>query len=449
MDSKLLLKRIDKGFQLLENSPEEAFRESKTIEMEARNLNIHEAELPAIVIQCIYYRGKNDFKEMMTRAKLLQKKAEMYEEVPYQIMAKRYLFEAYFFSGLPKRALEELERGLEIANGLTREDSLSLVSRGNMSIAMSNFYAREGDYREQLKFLHRAGREFEKMPNKVYRKKLLYIHYANLAAAYNEINKLDSAKYFTGLSQSLNEHLLQDNTNNTNLWVLGSVAMKEYDYKKALRYFKEAEKMEGYKNHLNIENLYNNIILSYTELKKLDSARIYELKKDSLKLRITENQNRSLQNLLNERSENRFPYVYVITSFFLIFAGILFVVLRKNKIYRQQEQESRKYLEKLPGTRISRNYTQLLQLLEEGDPSYMNYFDEMFPDFAKKLLAINPQIVQSEIEFCSLLKLKIPTKDIARYKYITPKTVQNKKYLIRKKLDIPKDVDIYQWFDSF
>lgn len=78
----------------------------------------------------------------------------------------------------------------------------------------------------------------------------------------------------------------------------------------------------------------------------------------------------------------------------------------------------------------------------------MNYFDEMFPGFSKKLLEINPQIVQSEIEFCSLLKLKISTKDIARYKYITPKTVQNKKYLIRKKLNIPKEIDIYQWFDG-
>jgi len=70
----------------------------------------------------------------------------------------------------------------------------------------------------------------------------------------------------------------------------------------------------------------------------------------------------------------------------------------------------------------------------------------VFPDFTPKLIKTNPNLNQSDIEFCALLKLKIPTSDIARYKFITIKSVQNKKYLIRKKLDIPKGVDIYNWF---
>ena len=127
---------------------------------------------------------------------------------------------------------------------------------------------------------------------------------------------------------------------------------------------------------------------------------------------------------------------------------VIFLITRKNKTLARQEQESQKYLATFSENQARHNYSQLLQMLEQRDPAFMNYFDEMFPGFSKKLLEINPQIVQSEIEFCSLLKLKISTKDIARYKYITSKTVQNKKYLIRKKLNIPKEIDIYQWFDG-
>ena len=32
----------------------------------------------------------------------------------------------------------------------------------------------------------------------------------------------------------------------------------------------------------------------------------------------------------------------------------------------------------------------------------------------------------SDAEFCALLKLRIPTKEIAQYRFIAPKTVQNK-----------------------
>lgn len=44
--------------------------------------------------------------------------------------------------------------------------------------------------------------------------------------------------------------------------------------------------------------------------------------------------------------------------------------------------------------------------------------------------------------------LKLSTKKIAQLKSIEPRTVQNKKYKIRKKLDIPSDVDLYNWFET-
>jgi DNA-binding CsgD family transcriptional regulator len=87
-------------------------------------------------------------------------------------------------------------------------------------------------------------------------------------------------------------------------------------------------------------------------------------------------------------------------------------------------------------------------MFKKNDLAFMTLFDEVFPDFSRKLIEINPNLVQSEIEFCALIKLKIQAKDIARYRYLAHRTIQNKKYLIRKKLNIPKGVDIYQFFND-
>lgn len=255
-------------FVLVKTDPEAAFERVKTIEKEAEKSGLAEIELQAIMVQCIYYRGKSDFEKMMSRAKLLYEKARSYQSNIYELMARRYLFESYIFSGLPEKAVQELEKGAKLMDKLNESDSLQIVARGDFFIAFSNYYSQKGDFQNQLKFLNLAGREFQKMPNPKYRKELLHIHYSNLATAYNERNQLDSAKYFTKLSESYNINHNQTDTNINNLWVLANIAMKEESYEEALHYLREAEKSEGYKNHLNVENLYDKIIYSYKKLSK-------------------------------------------------------------------------------------------------------------------------------------------------------------------------------------
>ena len=443
-----LRKNVKQCFELINTDPENTFRKAKKIEKQAFTINDSETEIQAIIIQCIYFRGNNDFEKMMSKSKLMFKKAKSFKSDIYQLMARRYLFEAYVFSGLPEKALKELEGGNDLLDKLDKNDSLHIVGKGDFLIAFSNYHALKGNFKNQLDYLQMAGREFEKMPNLKYRHELLYINYSNLAAAYNELNQLDSAKFYTGLSESYNDDFNRNDTNINNLWVLGNVAMKEGSYEEAIHYFKEAEKLGGYKNHINLENLYDNIIISYKKISESDSVRIYESKNDSLRLTITENQNKSLHQLLKEKEENPgYRFFYLLALILIAFISFIYIVVRKNKLLSRQEKASQEYLAAVELGQNRQNYTQLWKMLEDRDPAFMNYFDEFFPRFSQKLLEINPQIIQSEIEFCSLLKLKVPTKDIARYKFITPKTVQNKKYLIRKKLNIQKEVDIYQWFD--
>ena len=89
-----------------------------------------------------------------------------------------------------------------------------------------------------------------------------------------------------------------------------------------------------------------------------------------------------------------------------------------------------------------------MELLEKRDPAFIFAFENIYPDFSSKLLAKSTDLQQSEIEFCALLKMKLTTEEIAKISFIETRTVQNKKYRIRKKLDIPQNVDIYHWIDQ-
>lgn len=444
---KELLERAKENFQLLSTDHVKAFKEAEAILKEAQKKKAKEAELKAINTKCSYYRIVNDFENMRAAAKSLHQKALLYEFPFYQLIAKRFLFEAYLFTELPEKAFRELEQGREVMNKLNETDSLNVIERSNFFIAYSNYYLLKEDYKNQLQYIKLAGKELEKLSEGDYIQKLLYVHYSNLAASYSQNNEKDSAKYYAKLSQSKGKIYSRDEVVFNNLTILGEVGMQELKYEEALSYFKEAEKISDYKNHLDIEKLYNNIIIANKRLENDDMAKLYQAKKDSLKLDIVKNRNKSLHRLLSEKEDGKNnTYLYILLICIGLMGIFTFFVIRRNRILVHQEKISQQYLEKVAENPSGEDYSNLLNVLKENSSAFMFYFEEAFPVFSSKLLQINPEISSSEIEFCALLKLKIPTKEIAKYKFVAPKTVRNRKYHIRKKLNIPKEVDIYQWF---
>src|SRR5690606_36253335 len=135
----------------------------------------------------------NDFEKMMVTAKSLFQKATSYKSLLYQAIAKRYLFESYLFSGLPDKASQELEHGIELVMKLDDKDTLNIATKGDLLIIYSNYYALKGDYQNKLKYIRLSGEEYEKMPNGKYKQRLLYVHSSNLAGVYLDLNNPDSA----------------------------------------------------------------------------------------------------------------------------------------------------------------------------------------------------------------------------------------------------------------
>jgi len=91
---------------------------------------------------------------------------------------------------------------------------------------------------------------------------------------------------------------------------------------------------------------------------------------------------------------------------------------------------------------------EIVQLAVENNPAFLVKFNEFDTGFSKKLLEKAPTMVAAEIEFCVLLRLNFETKEIARYTKTSVRSVESRKYRIRKKLDIPSTTDINIWMSQ-
>jgi hypothetical protein len=88
------------------------------------------------------------------------------------------------------------------------------------------------------------------------------------------------------------------------------------------------------------------------------------------------------------------------------------------------------------------NIAEILELAEVDSPLFIEKFQIYFPDFMPNLLNINSGLISSEIHICALMRLNFDTKKIASCTNSSVRAIESRKYRIRKKLDIPSDINI-------
>ncbi|RYD86529.1 MAG: hypothetical protein EOP54_30230, partial [Sphingobacteriales bacterium] len=237
-----------------------------------------------------------------------------------------------------------------------------------------------------------------------------------------------------------------------NYYVLGKVSQTRNNTKEALNYFLKADAISNESGDLlNIKDLYQNIIDIYAS--RADSAKTLEYR-DKLKeyeLVTLQSKYNSLQKVLSKKDEatpvesdsNKLLLMLSLSGVLVAIAALCIVYIK-----RRRQKKSAAIEDQQEDTPSTEHYDLLLDMIKRDDSSFIYTFEKLFPDFSKKLLDVCPQLVQTEIEFCALLKMKLSTKQIAQFTFIETRTVQNKKHRIRKKLNIPAEVDIYHWFDD-
>lgn len=88
---------------------------------------------------------------------------------------------------------------------------------------------------------------------------------------------------------------------------------------------------------------------------------------------------------------------------------------------------------------------EVVELAMANNPAFLLKFNEFDIDFCKKLQGLAPSLVATELEFCVMTRLNFETKEIAQYTKSSVRSIESKKYRIRKKLNIPSEQDFNLW----
>ncbi len=234
-----------------------------------------------------------------------------------------------------------------------------------------------------------------------------------------------------------------------------------YDNKKALEYylkgFNEIKKL-GIKDY-SYSDVYKNISELYGLLgdpdKEKEFLKLYVNETERIQKQHKDNTHYALK-IINEEKEQELSLfknrIYMILAGLMLAAALLLFFLsgkrKKEKKLLQQKQdmilikeEENQQLQQ----KVNDSFNDVIQLAKTNSPEFWARFQEVYPYFRNRMLAVNPDLKQTELILCAYIYLGFTAKDIADYTFKALKTIKNNKYNLRKRLDIPTKDDLVIW----
>jgi FixJ family two-component response regulator len=85
---------------------------------------------------------------------------------------------------------------------------------------------------------------------------------------------------------------------------------------------------------------------------------------------------------------------------------------------------------------------------EELDKIFETHFDEVHKDFFKKLKEKFPQLSPKDLRLCAYIKMDISTKEISTLLNISYRGVEISRYRLRKKMELPREINLSTYLSS-
>lgn len=446
----VLQKKVRDNCEIILKDPEKAFKDIQILLPKAIKQKDSISELTLLGNQLWYYDNKFAYGKSIETAKHLEAKAKQYQHPQMEAMAHLSLMNTYSQNALYEAAIKEFEKGMNVLSKTNPNDNRTLFSKINLYFTVNDVYIETKRPYKALDNLFQAQKLIRKIKDSATKNEMQILNFSNMGQIYSLMNS-DSAKYYVKKSMEIIPKGFENGPYVfSNYLTLGEVYRKEKKYNVAYENYKKAEISKSEKLSLIWQEiLYRGLAETSYKLGKTNDYNKYDLLLKKTQLSISENKNRSLHNIINRKlleDDNKSKNILIISSSIILIclAGLFYFKIKNQRLVIKEE----KSLENLQAKYGIIN-KDLLLMLENNDIAFMASFNNVFPSFTNKLLTINPTLAQSEIEFCSFLKLNLSSKEIARIKNIEPKTVQNKKNRIRKRLNIPQNTDIYHWFNNF
>ncbi|AZB17693.1 hypothetical protein EG352_07885 [Chryseobacterium indologenes] len=287
-------------------------------------------------------------------------------------------------------------------------------------------------------------------------------------AAFN--NKLADAEKYLDQAEQI---ILKENDQNSIFALYMERGRMEIDHKKdpqkALEYYNKGLVIAKQLNRPRFYLPIYEFMADYYQKTKNPDMELYYVKKnkrlnDSLVI-INQSallsQNRiSKKEALEEYKEihtNTKKILLIGVMVIIIFTGFLMYYVKKRKktppvLFREKSENgsANKNMDETLQKNLP-DQSQISTLFESAktnDKNFLITFQQTFPELYQKLLKLNTELTPNDIELCAFLKLNIQTKEIALYKKSSIGSVDNRKYRLRKKLNLTSETNLYIWINE-
>lgn len=455
-----------------EKGSKEMLRICTEIYYQSKEIHYNSGMLRAILKMSEVYMNERNYEmalKKISEGRILAKK-----ENDQAVLSTLLLSEGMMYAemGYTKKSRHALKRSLEIAIKFSVQNLH--VKKAVVYRTMARNIGHEGKaghYESTIMYLNKGYAESKKIArNFSYRNLYLASFAIDLAKEYFLMNKIaESEKYLNDFQIYLSNE--KDKSEFIHYYLLkGNIENKRKNYNKAIEYFDRSihivNEYKIYKDAL--KEIYSGKAEAYQGIKDYEKQAFYSTKSRKITDSISASEKKILNNIVDKENaecsttkRSHFNHGLFIFPFLLGASGLTYIFFRKKRkkeeVTEREEDElldnecdipSKENLslqEKERQELEIQDIKELIELVQNNDKSFHLRFNEHFPLFNQKLLALNPQLSHSDLEYCALIKLKFDTKEIAQYKNVSVSSVFSKKYRIRKKLDISTSENIYTW----
>ncbi|AZB10170.1 hypothetical protein EG344_15775 [Chryseobacterium sp. G0162] len=436
------------------DAPKKYIDKFETLRKKAIQENIRDVATECLYYQayCFYFTNKNDSSSIYSQRAI--EEAEKYNNKTIKAKAMGLLAMVYSRRGFTNRAFSLLDeavkelapddhktkaqlyaQGLQIsmyANNQDKEDRYSMQSLKEAELS--------GDKRTlRMAYIGRSRIENYK-GNGEQAKKLLRKAITTLNGA--EDNYI-SAHINMGFGEIYHNQNKQDSAIIYQLKALKS-AMAIGD-KKFL-----ADIYNALKASYKAKNDFENYKIADENAEKLnDSLRVINISEQETVLNSLEKDAKDKQ--LREKRK----YLIVTGVSILLLLIFLFILIRYyRRLYklklttREKEeiiQEKQNKINTLEDEIQKDSIDDILRYAREDQPVFLKKYKELYPDLFKKLETIAPELTSDDLKCCAMMHLNFTAKEIAYYTHASIRTVENRKYRIRKKLNVKSSVDLNEF----
>lgn len=271
-----------------------------------------------------------------------------------------------------------------------------------------------------------------------------------LISAYTDWGELDKAEEYLKQADQISKRF-QSSWPLTHHVLMGTLERKRGDFAKAVAYYEAAlELSKSYKLIYDQKLIYELLSECYHEMKDYKNESYFLAMNKKLSDSIDIAEKRASGYMFKKKTEEQKNYNYLfIPGAIILLLIIVFVYYRRKNRFKKEEPVNFPDISEmspLSGERDSNSNIQpLIEMAKSNNAAFYFQFKQVFPGFNQSLLHINPKMLQSDLEYCALIKLNFSSKEIAHIKKISVGAVESKKHRIRKKLNLSAEENIYVW----